>query len=246
MPSATISRPVRRRRKRGTVNEPLQRIIEKQRESHDTVQDVVIASLRQAILQGALPFGTRLRQEELAIVFQTSRIPVREALRLLEHEGLVASKPHRGFVVRPIGADEVEEIYDLRTVLETHAVRIATPLLTEEDLADLDRLFEAMETADEPEAERAAREELYLRFYSVTARPRLLGLIARLRQELSRSLRWYHIHQSAEHHRAFFDAVKRGDADTAVDLLTAHYKRVGALQRRFIRELEIGTVGDVR
>lgn len=214
-------------------------IIEAQRAALDTVQEVVIASLRQAILQGVLSPGTRLRQEELGVIFHTSRIPVREALRLLEHEGLVASRPHRGFVVRPIGADEIEEIYDLRTVLECHAVRLVTPLLTEDDLLDLDRLFEVMEAAEEPEERRVAREELYLRLYSITARPRLIALIVRLRQDLSRSLRWSRIYHSAEHHRAFFGAVKRGDADAAVDLLTAHYRRVGALLRRFIREAEV-------
>ncbi len=94
-----------------------------------------------AILSGVLGPGARLRQEELAEVFGTSRIPVREALRALEYEGLVSSEPHRGFTVTALDADDVEEVYALRILLESEAVRLALPLLTDEDLEELEVLF---------------------------------------------------------------------------------------------------------
>ena len=106
-----------------------------------TAQELVLASVRKAILSGVLGPGARLRQEELAEVFGTSRIPVREALRALEYEGLVTSEPHRGFTVTALDADDVEEVYDLRILLESEAVRLALPLLTDEDLEDLEVLF---------------------------------------------------------------------------------------------------------
>ncbi len=160
-------------------------------------------------------------------------------MRLLEHEGLLESEPNRGFSVKPIGADEIDEIYDLRIVLESHALQLAVPLLTDADLADLRELFEAMEAVENREERRIKREEFYFRLYSVPARPRLLSLIVTMRRELSRSLRWYAVPASEAHHRAFFEAVMQGDVHTAEKLLTTHYRKVASLLRRFIREAEL-------
>ena len=79
-------------------------------------------------------------------------------------------------------------------------------------------------------------EQFYLKLYGVTARPRLVGLIARLRQEVARSLRWKLVQHSPSHHDIFFDAVKNGDADLAAAELASHYRKVVALLRRFLRE----------
>lgn len=216
----------------------LRKIIAVERERNVTAQELVLASLRSAILHGVLEPGARLRQEELADVFNTSRIPVRESLRALEYEGLVQSAPHRGFTVTRLDADDVEEVYDLRILLEGHAVRLALPLLTDDDLDELERLFERVRTATSPDEQLAAREGFYLRLYSVTGRPRLVGLIIRLRQEVARSLRWPTIQHSPSIHEQFFDAVRTGDAERAVAQLSAHYHRVAMLIRRYLRETD--------
>lgn len=213
----------------------LETLIEANRDRHETAQDLVLETLRQAILDSVLPPGARLRQEDLAAAFRTSRIPVREALRALEYEGLARSEPHRGFTVTSLDGDEIEEIYELRTVLESHAVRLAIPLLTPQDLEELQLHFDRMEHMAPPDQKLAMREKFYLRLYGVTARPRLVGLIARLHQEVARSLRWHLIEHSPSH-EIFFEAVKRGDAEAAVRELTTHYRKVVALQRRFLRE----------
>jgi len=211
-------------------------LIEEMRPRLQTAQELVLETLREAILGGVLPPGTRLRQEELASAFETSRIPVREALRVLEYEGLVSSEPHRGFTVTSLDADEVEEIYDLRTVLETHAVRLAVPLLTDADLEELGAVFRELMDAPDDDARLAARERFYQRLYSVTARPRLVGLIIRMRLEVARSLRWLRVPHSPEHHQAFWDAIQQGDADLAAEQLASHYRKIAALLRRYLRE----------
>jgi DNA-binding GntR family transcriptional regulator len=216
--------------------EGLRALVERRRNDHETAQELVLDTLRAAILDGILEPGARLRQEDLAAAFSTSRIPVREALRVLEYEGLARSEPHRGFTVTSLDADQIEEIYDLRTVLETHAVRLAIPLLTERDLGDLQTLYDAMESAPDSDTRLAKREQFYLRLYGVTARPRLVGLIGRLRQEVARSLRWKLVQHSPSHHQIFFDAVKGGDPDLAAAELASHYRKVAALLRRFLRE----------
>lgn len=200
-----------------------------------TAQDHVLSSMREDILSGALAPGSRLRQEKLAERFGTSRIPVREALRALEYEGLVRSSPYRGFTVTELDADDIEEVYDLRVVLEGHAVRLAVPLMTDEDLRVLDELYRRMVDAPGGDEQLAARERFYIRLYSMTGRPRLVGLISRLRQEVARSLRWPTLQHAPSHHEAFFEAVKAGDAERAASQLASHYRRVAILIRRYLR-----------
>jgi DNA-binding GntR family transcriptional regulator len=200
-----------------------------------TAQDIVLASMRDAILSGQLPPGSKLRQEKLAERFGTSRIPVREALRALEYEGLVRSTPYRGFTVTQLDADDIEEVYDLRILLEGHAVRLAVPLMTDDDLRTLEELYSEMTKAPPGEAQLAGRERFYIHLYSLTGRPRLVGLIARLRQEVARSLRWPTLQHAPAHHDAFFEAVRAGDAERAVAQLATHYRRVAILIRRNLR-----------
>ena len=204
-----------------------------------TAQDLVLTSMREAILTAALPPGTRLRQEKLAEVFGTSRIPVREALRALEYEGLVTSLPYRGFTVTELDADDIEEVYDLRILLESHAVRLAVPLITDEDLQALEQLYQEMLGAEPGDSQLAARERLYMRLYSITGRPRLVSLISRLRQEVARSLRWPTLQHAPEHHEHFFEAIRSGDAERAIAQLASHYRRVATLIRRYIRDASV-------
>ncbi len=231
---------------RDDQRDKLTAIIDGAREDNVTAQELVLAAVRKAILSGVLGPGERLRQEELADVFGTSRIPVREALRALEYEGLVTSEPHRGFTVAALDADDVEEVYDLRILLESEAVRLALPLLTDDDLEELEIHFRAMQDAPTPDEQLAARERFYLRLYSVTGRPRLVGLIMRLRQEVARVLRWATIQHSGSIHEHFFEAVRVGDADRAVAHLGGHYRRVAILIRRYIKEAEAREKADRR
>jgi DNA-binding GntR family transcriptional regulator len=202
----------------------LDHIIATNAAKHLTAQDLVLSSMREAILTAALPPGTRLRQEKLAELFGTSRIPVREALRALEYEGLVSSLPRRGFTVTELDADDIEEVYDLRILLESHAVRLAVPLITDEDLQILEELYARMVAAATGDEQLAARERFYMRLYSTTGRPRLVAQISRLRQE---------------HHQRFLEAIRAGDADGAAAQLASHYRRVAILIRRYLRDASL-------
>ena len=214
----------------------LDRIIAANTARELTAQDLVLTSMREAILTAALPPGTRLRQEKLAELFGTSRIPVREALRALEYEGLVTSMPRRGFTVTELDADDIEEVYDLRILLESHAVRLAVPLITDEDLQILEGLYAEMLAAVTGDEQLAAREQFYSRLFSITGRPRLVAQISRLRQEIARSLRWPTLQHAPEHHERFLEAIRAGDADGAAAQLASHYRRVAILIRRYLRD----------
>src|SRR5918994_5413770 len=97
-----------------------------------TAQESVAEAIRSGILTGVLPPGTRLAQIDVAARLSVSPTPVREALRGLVTEGLVRSERHRGFFVIALDAEAIEEVYELRALVESHALRVAVPLLTEE------------------------------------------------------------------------------------------------------------------
>ncbi|MFE1953961.1 GntR family transcriptional regulator [Streptomyces sp. NPDC059524] len=95
------------------------------------LRDIVREHLRNSIYDGTLPPGTRLVEQELAQQFKVSRLPVREALRILHHEGLVEHLPTRGVVVRTLDRRQVSELYDLREALEVLAARQAAERVAE-------------------------------------------------------------------------------------------------------------------
>lgn len=108
-------------------------------------RSVIEETLRNAILDGRLPCGTAMRQQELASLFGVSRMPVREALRQLEAQSLLHVVTHKGAVVAPLIEDNSAETYELRLLLESEALRLSIPLLTEADLADAENFICALE-----------------------------------------------------------------------------------------------------
>lgn len=105
----------------------------------------VYERLRKAILEYEYPPGTRLNEDELAYRLRVSRTPVRDALKQLELEGLVARSPHQGVFVKRLSPDEVLELLDLREVLEGLAARLAADRLSETDLEKLEGIFREAE-----------------------------------------------------------------------------------------------------
>jgi DNA-binding GntR family transcriptional regulator len=99
-------------------------------------RSIIESSLREAILDGRLPSGTAVRQQELADLFGVSRMPVREALRQLEAQSLLTVVQHKGAVVAPLITSNAVETYALRSVLEGFALRLSIPLLRTARRAD--------------------------------------------------------------------------------------------------------------
>lgn len=110
-----------------------------------TLEEKVTSIIREAIFTQHLKPGERLVQDELAGKLGVSRMPVREALRSLEREGLVEMLPHKGAVVIGITKDDVEELYYLRSQLEGITVQKSMYFLTDDDLATLNGLVEQMD-----------------------------------------------------------------------------------------------------
>src|SRR5215510_11911893 len=107
-----------------------------------TIASMTVAALRERILRGDYPEGEPLRQDALADELGVSRIPIREALRQLEAEGLVTFNPHRGAIVSSLSLGEIEEVFELRSTIETDLLRRAVPRLTPEQLDQADEVLD--------------------------------------------------------------------------------------------------------
>lgn len=110
-----------------------------------TLQEKVATSIREAIITGALKTGERLIQDEIATKLGVSRMPVREALKELEREGLVEMLPHKGAQVIGITKEDIEELYYLRSLLEGITVQKSMNFLTKEDRKELQKLVDKMD-----------------------------------------------------------------------------------------------------
>ncbi len=188
---------------------------------------MVYSRVRQLIMDGKLAGGAQLRQDELGVMFGVSRIPVREALRRLESEGLVDFHTNRGAVVTTLSLHDVIELLDIRMGLEARALRLAIPNMTDEDFERIEKAERAYarcsNTAELSECNRAFHLALYL----PADRPHLQSLIAETYDKVGRFMR-QQVSQAtgkqrpSREHREIVRASRKGDADGAVRLLEGH------------------------
>lgn len=130
-----------------------------------TKEEYVAQFLREGILSGRFPRGTRLKQADIAERLAVSITPVREAFRILEAEGYVLSETHRGVIVAPFDASATREINDLRILLESRLVIDAMDRMTAADYTHLTKLQREFQNA-EVRGDREAVRALNYRFHS--------------------------------------------------------------------------------
>lgn len=190
--------------------------------------------LREAIRSGRLAPGTVLRQAELADEFGTSRIPVREALQALEGEGLVVIEANRGAFVSTLTAGELVEIFDLRVLLETEALRHAVGRHTERTLRRLESVQQELDRETDRHEWIALDRAFHEALYAPAERPRTAALIAGLRNAVER---FYLAHLdpnarrrgwNTEHHD-LLQHVKARRGKAAAEILARHLRETQAL-----------------
>ncbi len=202
-----------------------------------TAQDRAAATLRTAILDGELRPGRRVNQEAWAERAGVSLIPLREALRALAGEGLVTYRPRRGYAVTELDLDELEEVYRLRRLLESDALRRGVGRATESDLRALEDAADACASAGQA-GDVAGQLAANRRFHDLLhglagSRPeaRLIDILWDS-TEAYRALYYVLPGEAAAAdaaHRAILTAVAAADADAVVRLQDAHRGR--ALER---------------
>lgn len=142
-----------------------------------TLAQRITGLLRDAIIDGALPAGYPLRQEELASRFGISRIPLREALRQLEAEGFVQIAAYRGATVRSISATEIRQIMEIRIAVESLALDLAIPRITDARLDQLERIAAQLGRETDPRRFTELHTEFFLGLYEACEIPLLLEVI---------------------------------------------------------------------
>jgi DNA-binding GntR family transcriptional regulator len=207
-----------------------------------TVKDTLVESLREEIVRGDLAPGQHLRLADIATRFDVSTVPVREALRDLEAEGLVTIFPHRGSVVSELSVDDLRDIYDIRATLEELATRLAVPHMTDATLAELTSLVEEMDRhlGDVVNLVRL-NHQFHLTLYAASGRSHLRELNRMLRYRTQHYLRAFvndlgRMPRAQEEHRAILEACKRGDVDQAAGLIRNHVAGVGREIIEYVRQ----------
>ena len=225
MPGATLRSRERHHASLSALDGPL---------SFRTLPEQIAAKIRQAILTGRVPPGSRLVETRIAEQVRTSRGPVRDALGLLERDGLVVKLPNRGACVLDFNERTLREAASLRAVLEEFAASLALQRLTAEDLARLESLLQGMEAAAR---RRATQEfnELDYRFHDAifeasghqTLHETWRGMERRIRAFLaSPNLANDNLQAVARWHRAIFKALALRTVTGTRRAIRAHFARL--------------------
>jgi DNA-binding GntR family transcriptional regulator len=202
-------------------------------------RSIIEETLRAAILDGRLPCGTALRQQDLADLFGVSRMPVREALRQLEAQALLNVTAHKGAVVAALIQGDAAQTYELRILLESAALRQSIPLLVAADLERAADLIDELENQQDYSEIGRLNRLFHMALYSKAPNKRLLRLVEDGLNEEERFLR-FNLEAmglgkiSQDDHRALLQAASDGDVEGSVTLLVQHLNRGVEVITRFL------------
>lgn len=201
---------------------------------HRTLAGAITEQLRQEILSNVHPAGTQLRQDALASAYGVSRIPVREALIQLEAEGLLTLVPHKGAVVTHLSRDEVNDVFDLRILLETRLFKDSIPRLDSTDFDQLEALqarFAEAIRAQDLQQWGTLNTQLHTLLYSRAELPQTASLVASLLQKSDRYTRVQlsspkATRRAEKEHAELIALARTGQSEAACTLLAQHIETV--------------------
>jgi len=195
-----------------------------------TAQETVLRELRLLIASGTLEPGQQVVQDSLASSLGVSRVPLREALKVLEGEGQVTYHPHRGYFVADLSVEDLVEVYRIRSLLEDEAIRVGVPLLTDEDIEYLEYILNDVETAAKSQdvsAVTAANRRFHFALFEASNMPRLVRLIKN-QWDATDAYRGVYFAAPAnlahmnQEHRTMVQALKSRDVEKSIALQAAH------------------------
>lgn len=201
------------------------------RKKDDTIASRISRVLAERIIRGELAPDSRLRQDHLAEEFGASHVPVREAFRLLEAQGLAISEPRRGFRVASFDLKEVREVAEMRAALESLALKHAAPHLTSSILDAAEGAARQGDAASDVHSWEEANRSFHRLILAPCGMPRLLATIDDLHAASARFL--FSAWQSGwekrtDHdHRAILSALRKGRTDEAAAILQRHVQWIG-------------------
>jgi DNA-binding GntR family transcriptional regulator len=203
--------------------------------------DLVYEALRKAIIEGDIAEGENLRQDQIAQMFNISRIPVREALSRLEQHGLITTQRYKGAVVAGLSIEEIEEIFEFRALIEAEVIRLAVPNLDREILAKARRYCDAFDRETDPHRWGEINRNFHYGLYEASRRPYYLQNVRSSLDRIDRYLRAQlsftnGVPRAGREHEAILHACEKGDADLASRLTRNHILDAGRSLMTFLRE----------
>jgi DNA-binding GntR family transcriptional regulator len=206
-----------------------------------TKMSAAYGAIRVAIEEGILAPGKRVRMSQLVSELDMSPTPIREALRLLQADGLVEHQPHRGIIVSEYAPDRAEEIYRLRVALEPIATELAAQRATDDELAHLAALHEQLVKAvadGSTETAAALNADWHRAIYAASDSRYVQEFIARLWAALPLGAVWVSTRakRSIEEHAAVMEALLRRDGKKAASVMTQHITRGSAMTADRLRK----------
>jgi DNA-binding GntR family transcriptional regulator len=197
-----------------------------------TTQELVMEELRRRILVGEFRPGQPIRPDQVAAELHVSRVPVREALKILEGEGQVRYRAHHGYVLAELRRGDLLEIYRIRELLEDEAARAAVPRLRDADLVTMAEACAEMEAfgAADVAAMAVANRRFHLTLLAASDMPHLLHHIGLLWNASDHYRSVYYLDEAHrgevnEDHRRILAAADARDVDALLALLDAHRDR---------------------
>lgn len=194
-----------------------------------TTPDHIADALREAIFAGVFEDGEELNQVELAEHFGVSRVPLREAMRQLQAEGLISVEAHRRAIVTGLTPDTLVEMFDLRNLLESYLLELAIPNIGKTELEQLREICDDMEVTSDHVEWLTLNREFHRNLYRPAGRAFTLSLVGQLTGKAQRYLSLWsagkgidRVDDANREHRKILAAVKTGDGDTAVEVLKTH------------------------
>lgn len=210
----------------------LKKIAEEMQPRSMAARDWVFQVIRTAIVRGELPGDMPLRQDEISTALSVSHIPVREAFRQLEAQGLVRIYPNRGAVVTKLSCKELSDVMDTRILLEVGALRLALPHITEEDLARARELLELFSKEKDPIKGAELNLKLHFSLYDSCDNQTLLSLIDQMHANVDRYITPFFGKEevsaelyTVDEHSQIISACESKDTELATAILRTHLQR---------------------
>ncbi len=198
-----------------------------------SLTDQIVAELRRRIVSGELPAGAPLRQERLAAELGASRVPLREAIRHLEAEGLVSTEIHKGTIVSSLSPAEIEELFEIRVQLETWLFALAVPRMTEADLALAEAVTAEASASGDPSNWGALNWRFHAALCAPSGRDQAMKLLRGVHDNAMRYVNLQlavamDVERELVDHRQLLAFARLGDAAGGAALLRQHIETVAS------------------
>jgi len=210
-----------------------------------SLTSAVADKLRDQIIRGEIAEGTQLRQDAIATQYQVSRIPVREALRQLDAEGLIAIVPNRGAIVPALSPEDIEELFAIRALLEPEVLKLSIPHLTDEDFSQADailrRYVSELKREDHVSGWGRLNWEFHSTLYARANQPRFMAIIRNVNNSGERYTRLqlyltHGIKRANEEHHKILELCRQRNVVAACKLLREHIEYAGQSLKEVVHQ----------